>query len=288
MKHELDKILFFNDLLGELQALQDQTKQIQFDLYPLLFNPLIPQKHFVLPKISDHQHTELFFSGSLTDLIPNLFVFKAEQIEPNLVNWERDFSYKLELRRHLLNFCLYEDEMVEVSLSQGDQVLGTSEINSGYLSERPLKFDLEIPYLDFMTKIHRPHSLILTIKVIATKTLRSQVEQVITIDKVLQDCQQTFFRLMESGIFQQEAEYFTEAFKRCQIIPPLMTTAEVLTYLSRINISGFKHLDFFDWGELLLTFAIKGDFRVYKRGLRTQARHKIKLLRTGKPWPLSS
>lgn len=280
MKPELDRLLFFDDLLGQLQELQNQNKQVQFDITHLLFNSQIPQKHFILLRFNHNEKTELFASGTVLDLIPDLYLFKAEELAEDALNFKRDFSYLLQLRNNFLKFCLYEDELIEISLSQGDRVLGSKVLTGAQVMKRNLQMELK-------KSVNNYQPLFLTVKVQEIGKLRGFVESKITVGSVLQDCRNTFFRLIEWGIVDREGEYFTEAFKRFKVIPQDLKVDQVPDYLSRISFGQFNHLDFFDWRELLFTFAVKGNFTAYKRALRLQARQRIKLLKNNQPWPVS-
>lgn len=287
MKHELDKILFFNDLLGDLQELQNQNDQVSFDLSPLYFNPQTPQKNFIITRIDDRKQTELFFSAPLTEMVNSLYIFKFEQINSELLKYERDFSYRLELRRHYVNFCLYEDEVVEVGIKFKDQVLVDQKMSVKSLMGGNLQLLMNSSYLDLLRIMNKGPALTLTIKIVQKGQLRKDLDYVISVDQVLQDCRNTFFRLIDYGIFDREVEYFTSAFKRFKIIPEELQGDKVLAYLSRLNLNNFSHLDFFDWGELLFTFSFKGNFSTYKRRLRIQAKQRLKLLKKQHPWPVN-
>ncbi len=102
--------------------------------------------------------------------------------------------------------------------------------------------------MELLQLMNKGQALQLTIKVVQQGLLRKDLDNVISVEQVLQDCRNTFFRLIDYGIFNREAEYFTAAFKRFKIIPQDLLATEVISHLSRLNLSNFSHLDFFDWG----------------------------------------
>lgn len=292
-KKELQKLFYhITDHLGDLWEQQGKVSEISFNLTPLL-NPQNQSENLILPVKTVPGQGGLLFSNSMEELIPNLHFFKHQEVVPLLLNYPKDYSPRLNLRRNFLSFCLYEGESYFLTLKIGTLPLSGYFKHLNYCHPQQVSlFITEVPFNELQKTLSQTQELILTINTTPKNSntkLRELINEELSLEKTLLECQNLYLQLINfPSYIQNNFEFFQNILLKFQLInTPAASPEDLLKQVSYLSLSSFNHLDFFDWEELFISFSIKDDFTSRTHVLRLLAQSQLSLYLANPPtWPL--
>lgn len=294
-KIALEELLFpFKDLAGQIYDLQKQQGSFKLDLTPILhssqFNLRIGGTEglgFILLNSTSNNHGVLYFSQGLEGLFPDFHLFKKSCVEYGQLSFERDFSYRLQLRNNFLKLCAFEDEAYDFSLMIDNEVVPGSFKSSLINSHgKGVEFISSYPKEVLNQKLQNG-KLTVVVKNKSYGHLRSFIEEELSIDKTWNDCWSVFYKLIKHPhYYEHNFSYFNEVLFRFKITKELSAdSSDFLKQINNLSKEKLNHLDFFDWNELIFCFSVAENFSKVKRAVRIQAFSKIELLKKEALWP---